>query len=131
MQVIVNLLSNAVKFTPDGGSIHVRTRRVLVPNQGQADKGLPSGEFVEVAVDDSGIGIDPEDQKKLFQPFQQVPTALTRNFAGTGLGLSLCRSFVELHGGNIRVKSEPGRGSTFTFRLPVAQPAKVRTGHPI
>jgi signal transduction histidine kinase len=109
-QVIINLLSNAVKFTPDGGRIQVRARR--------------GGEFVEVAVEDTGIGIAPEDQKRLFQPFQQIQTVLTKEFAGTGLGLSLCKRFVELHGGTIQVESEPGKGSTFTFTLPVAQPVK-------
>jgi signal transduction histidine kinase len=130
-QVIINLLSNAVKFTPDGGSIHVRTRRVAIAEARTTDKGGPGGEFVEIAVEDTGIGISPEDQKKLFQPFQQVQTTLTREFAGTGLGLSLCRSFAELHGGGIRVKSTPGRGSTFTFRLPVTQTAKRRRGSPV
>jgi PAS domain S-box-containing protein len=129
-QVIVNLLSNAVKFTPDGGRIRVRVRRVAAPGAVAADKGAPGGEFVEIAVEDTGIGISPEDQKKLFQPFQQVQTTLTREFAGTGLGLSLCRSFAELHGGSIRVKSTPGRGSTFTFRLPIVQSAKLEKGCP-
>jgi signal transduction histidine kinase len=79
---------------------------------------------VEVAVEDTGIGIAPEDQKKLFQPFHQVHMVLTKECAGTGLGLSLCKSFVELHGGTIGVASTPGRGSTFTFRLPVDHLAK-------
>lgn len=124
-QVLINLLSNAVRFTPDGGRVQVRARRVMATERtSETDEGGRGGEFVEIAVEDTGIGIAPEDQKKLFQPFQQVHTALTKEFAGTGLGLSLCKSFVELHGGSIRVESEPGRGSTFTFRLPVMQAAK-------
>ncbi len=114
-QVLVNLLSNAVKFTPDGGRIRVLAHRVA------ADDGSPGGEFVEIVVEDTGIGISREDQKKLFQPFTQLQPTLTKEFAGTGLGLSLCRSMVELQGGGIRVESESGRGSTFIFKLPVAQ----------
>ncbi len=123
-QVIINLLGNAVKFTADGGSIRVRTRRIAAPGPVATDKGAPGGAFVEVAVADTGIGISPEDQKKLFQPFQQIQTTLTKEFTGTGLGLNLCRNLVKLHGGTIRVESEPGRGSTFTFTLPVEQPVK-------
>ncbi len=103
-QVVLNLLSNAIKFTPEGGRIDVGA----VPKDG----------FVEVSVSDTGIGIAPEDQEKVFEEFRQVGTA-AKKVEGTGLGLTLCRKFVELHGGRIWVKSELGVGSTFTLTLPV------------
>jgi len=103
-QVVLNLLSNAIKFTPEGGRIDVGA----VPKDGS----------VEVSVTDTGIGIAPEDQEKVFEEFRQVGTA-AKKVEGTGLGLTLCRKFVELHGGGIWVKSELGVGSTFTFTLPV------------
>jgi len=103
-QVVLNLLSNAIKFTPEGGRIEVGA----VPKDG----------FVEVSVSDTGIGIAPEDQEKVFEEFRQVGTA-AKKVEGTGLGLTLCRKFVELHGGRIWVKSEVGVGSTFTFTIPV------------
>jgi len=103
-QVILNLLSNAIKFTHEGGRIEVGA----VPKDG----------FVEVSVSDTGIGIAPEDQEKVFEEFSQVGTA-AKKVEGTGLGLTLCRKFVELHGGRIWVKSQEGLGSTFTFTLPV------------
>jgi signal transduction histidine kinase len=103
-QVVLNLLSNAIKFTPEGGLIEVGA----VSKDG----------FVEVSVSDTGIGIAPEDQEKVFEEFRQVGTA-AKKVEGTGLGLTLCRKFVELHGGRIWVKSELGAGSTFTFTIPV------------
>jgi len=103
-QVALNLLSNAIKFTPEGGRIEVRA----VPKDG----------FVEVSVSDTGVGIAPEDQEAVFEEFRQVGTA-AKKVEGTGLGLSLCRKFVELHGGRIWVKSEVDQGSTFTFTIPV------------
>jgi GAF domain-containing protein len=103
-QVILNLLSNAIKFTPDGGRIEV----AAVPKDG----------LVEVSVSDTGIGIAPEDQEKVFEEFRQVGTA-AKKVEGTGLGLTLCRKFIELHGGRIWVKSQVGAGSTFTFTIPV------------
>jgi signal transduction histidine kinase/putative methionine-R-sulfoxide reductase with GAF domain len=112
-QVLLNLLSNAVKFTPDGGTIAVRARR-------------GAGE-VEVAVQDTGIGIAVEDQAKVFDEFQQVGKASDRSREGTGLGLTLAKRFIELHGGRIRVESELGKGTTFTFALPVRRPAPTAT----
>jgi signal transduction histidine kinase len=103
-QVVLNLLSNAIKFTPEGGRIEV----AAVPKDG----------FVEVSVSDTGVGIAPEDQERVFEEFRQVGTA-EKKAEGTGLGLTLCRKFVELHGGKIRVKSQLGVGSTFTFTIPV------------
>jgi len=103
-QVVLNLLSNAIKFTPEGGRIEVGA--------------TPKDGLVEVSVSDTGVGIAPEDQEAVFEEFRQVGTA-DKKVEGTGLGLTLCRKFVELHGGRIWVKSEPGVGSTFTFSLPL------------
>ena len=108
-QVLLNLLSNAVKFTPDGGTIGVRAWRT-------------DGE-VQVAVRDTGIGIAPEDQAKVFDEFQQVGKASDRSREGTGLGLTLAKRFIELHGGGIWVDSKIGKGTTFTFAIPVAKSA--------
>jgi signal transduction histidine kinase len=103
-QILVNLLSNAVKFTPDGGQVALRARPV--------DRGL------EVSVSDTGIGIAPEDQEKVFEEFRQVGGDYKTKQEGTGLGLALARRFVELHGGVISVQSELGKGATFTFTIP-------------
>jgi GAF domain-containing protein len=103
-QVVLNLLSNAIKFTPEGGRIEVSA----VPRDG----------LVEVSVSDTGVGIAPGDQEAVFEEFRQVGTA-DKKVEGTGLGLTLCRKFVELHGGKIWVKSQVGVGSTFTFTIPV------------
>ncbi len=105
-QVLLNLLSNAVKFTPEGGRISLKA--------GRRDGA------VEVAVTDTGIGIAPEDQAAIFEEFRQVGTDETRKQEGTGLGLTLAKKFIELHGGRIWVESEVGRGSSFTFTLPVS-----------
>jgi signal transduction histidine kinase len=106
-QVLFNLLGNAVKFTPDGGRIQVEATLT-------DDK-----EFLKYSVSDTGIGISSEDQNKLFKPFEQIDTRLTRKYKGTGLGLSLCKQLVELHGGRIWVESEAGKGSKFIFVIPV------------
>jgi GAF domain-containing protein len=102
-QVVLNLLSNAIKFTPESGRIEVAA--------------APKDGLVEVSVSDTGVGIAPEDQEAVFEEFRQVGTA-DKKVEGTGLGLTLCRKFVELHGGKIWVKSELGKGSTFTFTIP-------------
>ena len=109
-QVLLNLLSNAVKFTPEGGRIDVRA--ALVDGT------------VEISVTDTGIGIAPEDQEVLFEEFRQVGKS-DKKAEGTGLGLALCRKFVELHGGRIWVKSQVGQGSTFTFTIPLLQEASA------
>jgi signal transduction histidine kinase len=103
-QVIYNLLSNAVKFTPDGGRVDVSAAR--------------EDSRVCVVVRDSGIGIAPEDQQRIFEEFSQVGRDPERSREGTGLGLTLSKRFIELHGGRISVESAPGRGSAFTFTLP-------------
>jgi GAF domain-containing protein len=105
-QVLLNLLSNALKFTPDGGRVEVRA-------------GIVDG-MAEVSVTDTGVGIAPEDQAAIFEEFRQVGTA-DKKAEGTGLGLTLCRKFVELQGGRIWVKSQLGAGSTFTFTIPAIE----------
>jgi signal transduction histidine kinase len=104
-QVVFNLLSNAVKFTPQGGEVDVSAARV-------------DGE-VQVVVRDTGPGIGVQDQARIFEEFQQARDTNGERPEGTGLGLALSKSLVELHGGRIWVESELGRGSTFTFTLPV------------
>ena len=104
-QVLVNLLSNAVKFTPEGGQIKV-----------EATLGDSA---VIISVTDTGIGIASEDQEVIFEEFRQVGSNYAQKREGTGLGLSLTRKFVEMHGGKIWVESELGKGSTFTFTLPI------------
>jgi signal transduction histidine kinase len=105
-QVLLNLLSNALKFTPEGGRIEVGA----VPRDGA----------VELSVRDTGVGIAPEDQEAVFEEFRQVGASAAKQ-EGTGLGLALCRKFVELHGGKIWVTSQLGAGSTFTFTLPTTR----------
>jgi len=104
-QILLNLLSNAVKFTPEGGKVGVAVR--------------PAAEVLEVSVTDTGVGIAAADQELVFEEFKQVGTDYTRKAEGTGLGLALTKRFVELHGGTIRLASEPGKGSTFTFTIPL------------
>ena len=106
-QVLLNLLSNAIKFTTDGGRIALSAR-------------LEEAGRVRIAVSDSGIGIAPEDQGKLFQEFVQLDASASRRYEGTGLGLALSKRLVELHGGTIGVDSQLGKGSTFWFTLPRA-----------
>jgi signal transduction histidine kinase/uncharacterized protein (DUF302 family) len=103
-QVLYNLLSNAVKFTPPPGKITV------------VIKDMP--EQLVVSVHDTGIGMKPEDLPKLFREFEQIDGSYTRRYQGTGLGLALCRRFVEMHGGRIWAESQFGAGSTFTFTIP-------------
>jgi signal transduction histidine kinase/HAMP domain-containing protein/putative methionine-R-sulfoxide reductase with GAF domain len=111
-QILVNLLTNAVKFTPDGGRINVTAHR--------------DAESLVVAVRDTGIGIAPEDHEAVFEEFRQVGRDYTKKQEGTGLGLTLTKKFVELHGGRIWVESEPGKGSTFTFTIPVSDDTRRR-----
>ncbi len=108
-QILMNLLSNAFKYTPEGGAITLRAWR-----EGRGEIGF--------SVADTGPGIGAEDVPKLFRPFQQLGTSLSQKAPGTGLGLNLCKKFVELHGGRIWVESEVGNGSRFIFTIsPPAQ----------
>ncbi|MCL2797337.1 MAG: ATP-binding protein [Firmicutes bacterium] len=111
-QVITNLLSNAVKFTSEHGSIGLITRLIEKEN-----------EFcvIQISVADTGIGINSEQQARLFQAFQQAESNTTRKFGGTGLGLSISKSIIDLMGGQIWVESELGKGSTFSFTVKVKQ----------
>jgi signal transduction histidine kinase len=130
-QIIYNLLSNAVKFTPDGGKVCLSADLVISPSlprgavsalgasgdHEQKDGGEPK--FVQISVMDTGIGLKKEDMERIFAPFEQVEGGSNRKHQGTGLGLSLTRSFVELHGGTIWAESEgEGKGSAFRFVIP-------------
>jgi signal transduction histidine kinase len=107
-QVILNLLSNATKFTPAGG-------RVTVRGAATADGGLA------LSIDDNGIGIDERDIERALTPFVQIDSSLSRKYSGTGLGLPLTRSLVELHGGALEIRSRVGEGTTVTVRFPPAR----------
>ncbi len=111
-QVLINLLSNAVKFTPAGGRIILSVTR-----QEKGDSEDDSS-WIEFKVTDNGIGISDVDRDKLFQPFVQLDSSLNRQYAGTGLGLTLVKQIVELHGGNVQLQSEVQQGSCFTVHLP-------------
>jgi PAS domain S-box-containing protein len=114
-QVLINILNNAVKFTPKGGRITLEvTRQKLTP---EGEMRLQQ-DFIRIAVIDTGIGIAPEFLKKLFQPFVQIDSSLNRQYQGTGLGLSLVKKLVEMHGGKVGISSELGVGSCFTVDLP-------------
>jgi two-component system, sensor histidine kinase and response regulator len=140
-QIMFNLLSNAVKFTPDGGAVRVAARRVRgtrSEERGSIGKNLEphactpkrysaqertsnverDGDFVEISVEDTGIGINPSNIPKLFKPFSQLDSPYIKDHEGTGLGLVLTKRMVELHGGRVWVESEVGRGSRFTFAIP-------------
>jgi two-component system phosphate regulon sensor histidine kinase PhoR len=103
-QVLLNLLDNAVKYTPAGGSIKIDTR--------ESDK------FLQVNISDTGIGIPAEDLTRIFERFYRVDKARSRELGGTGLGLSIVRNIISAHSGEVWVRSEYGRGSTFSFTLP-------------
>ncbi len=139
-QVLINLLSNAVKFTPTGGRIslavsiepeelNLSERVSLTRPFGELDRPrltpTPTTDFLCITVSDTGIGIKPDDQAKLFQPFIQIDSSLNRQYAGTGLGLTLVKQIVELHGGTIHLASTPGHGSCFTVRLPYCKQTSV------
>jgi len=112
-QVIFNLVDNAVRFTPEGGAVRI----VAQQHNGS----------IEVRVADTGVGIPPEALPRLFERFYRVDPARARDGGGTGIGLAIARSVVEAHGGTIRAESLPGKGSTFTFDLPIASPAAPET----
>ena len=107
-QVVTNLLSNSVKFTPEEGSI------ILDADFIKEEKGVCT---IQISVNDTGIGINAEQQKRLFNSFQQAESSTTRKYGGTGLGLSISKSIVEMMNGSIWVQSEPGKGSTFSFTI--------------
>ena len=122
-QMLLNLVSNAIKFTPTGGTVRISGRRLA--------------DAAEISVADTGIGIAEADQARIFHEFQQVDGGVDRQQQGTGLGLTLTRRFARLHGGEVRVQSEPGKGSVFTIHMPlqvvtqgrVVEPLASATGH--
>jgi signal transduction histidine kinase len=107
-QIFLNLISNAHKFTPRGGSIKILCRS-------------ENPHLLHCSVIDNGIGISLQDQQKIFEEFGQVAGSPNNRGQGVGLGLSIAKRLVELHGGNIWLVSEPGCGSTFTFSIPIAR----------
>ena len=115
-QVVLNLVGNAVKFTSEGGIV------VQIDFHASSNR-------LEVAVTDTGIGLDDAAQARIFQPFRQADGSMTRRFGGTGLGLSISRTLCELLGGDLAVDSRPGRGSTFTAAF-LAPPAAASTSRP-
>ncbi len=127
-QIMYNLLSNAVKFTPSGGEIHLTADRpdestlasLALNGKNRPETATPLPQWVQIAVTDSGIGLNKEDCERIFNPFEQVEKSTSRKFQGTGLGLSLTKTLVELHGGQIWAQSDGSNcGSTFTFILPL------------
>lgn len=132
-QILYNLLSNAVKFTPDGGSVKLSARRLSSANgffiSGDGEKAavplindqepIANRNFVEISVADTGIGLKQEDLERIFSPFEQVESSISRKYQGTGLGLSLSKTLVNLHDGWIWCKSKgEGKGSSFHFIIP-------------
>jgi PAS domain S-box-containing protein len=115
-QIFYNLIGNALKFTPEGGTVTI-----------SADRGANEN-TIQICVEDTGIGIKAEDLPRLFQKFTQLESAISKKYEGTGLGLALTKSLVELHGGAIGVESEPGRGSRFTVTLPVRREPAAAVG---
>jgi PAS domain S-box-containing protein len=120
-QILYNLLSNAIKFTPDGGRVTVTARAQAQPGVDAPATDAPPPQCLCVEVSDTGIGIHPRDQERIFGEFEQVDSSYGRQQQGTGLGLALTRRLVEMHGGRISVQSEgvEGKGSQFTFWLPL------------
>jgi len=106
-QILHNLLNNALKFTPDNGHIEVEAKKLE--------------NTIEICVKDNGIGIPEDKHQIIFEPFKQVDSSLSRMYSGTGLGLTIVKNLVELHGGEIKVKSELTKGSTFTVLWPVKE----------
>jgi cell cycle sensor histidine kinase DivJ len=115
-QVLINLMSNAIKFTPEGGTVAIGAKRI--------------GSRLHFWVSDTGIGIQPDDLARIGEPYVQVRNDYTRQFEGTGLGLSLVKGLVALHGGTLSIESEPGKGTTVTVSLPVGRPPVMAVGSP-
>lgn len=104
-EIIYNLVENAIKFTPSEGTVIITA--------------IQDGANLKISVADTGIGISEENKDRIFDPFFQVDGSTTRRYGGTGLGLALIKKFILMHGGNIWVMSESGKGSTFTFTIPI------------
>ncbi len=123
MQVLNELVTNAIKFSPPGTSIQLSAWDAggSGPSGSAAGVNAPGAKEVCLAVADQGRGIAPEKLERIFEPFQQGDASDSRALGGTGLGLALCRSIVEQHGGRIWAESEVGKGSRFLFTLPAAE----------
>ncbi len=121
-QMLLNLLSNAIKFTPEG-SVGLKISRSCSQLASDESPSAPISEMIYFTVWDTGIGIDREDQLRLFSPFSQIDSSLARKYQGTGLGLAIVRKLAELHGGSISLDSSSGRGSRFTISLPLQPPS--------
>jgi signal transduction histidine kinase len=129
-QVVYNLLSNAVKFTPDGGEVRL-SAAMQDASQLKDFPITPNGhkQWLCVWVADTGIGVEPPDLKRIFNPFEQLDGSASRRYQGTGLGLALTRKMVELHSGAIWAESAgSGRGSTFTFAIPLREASDAGSG---
>jgi signal transduction histidine kinase len=119
-QIIYNLLSNAVKFTPAGGEVTLAAGLVAEDISSEGP-GASRGRFVEISISDTGIGVRPADQTRIFAAFEQANGSAGRRYEGTGLGLALTKTLVELHGGKIGVESDgEGKGSKFSFTIPTS-----------
>jgi signal transduction histidine kinase len=116
VQILIHLVSNAYKYTPDGGTIKIAAD--------DADNVKAPQSHVLVRVSDTGIGMSPGDVANLEEPFFRADHDLVRAQPGTGLGVSIARNLVELHGGEFMVESKPGKGSTFFFTMPIARPSE-------
>jgi len=129
MQILMNLVGNAIKFTPPTGSVTVTAKMVSSSEFGvsslQPETLDPKPEtasvieFIEIAVADTGIGIPATELESIFGEFRQIDSSISREYGGSGLGLSIAKRFVELHGGTIWAESQVGRGSVFHFRIPL------------
>jgi len=125
----MNLVGNAIKFTPPGGSVSVTAKMVLSSEFGVSSsqpetrnakpETASASEFIEIAVADTGIGIPATELESIFGEFRQIDSSISREYGGSGLGLSIAKRFVELHGGTIWAESQVGRGSVFHFRIPL------------
>ena len=129
-QILYNLLSNAIKFTPEGGMVKVSVMQEISNGEPYTPP-FSDLKFIRFSVQDTGIGISPEDKEKIFDEFGQANSGFSKKHVGVGLGLSLTKKLVELHGGMISLESTLGEGSTFSFLVPVTSPTEIVTPEPM
>jgi two-component system phosphate regulon sensor histidine kinase PhoR len=137
VQILVNLIDNAVKYTPEGGSVRVTAHAVNWSSSQVVDSSKPidqltarpidSGDFVEIAVEDTGIGIPEKDLPRITERFYRVDRARSRELGGTGLGLAIVKHLVQAHGGTLQIESEPGRGTRVHVGFPAAPATPIPT----